>query len=233
MRGSVAAWAPAAPLLFVLAIFLLSPIVNLLARSVITADGIGLDAWARVLSQPINQRAIVTSLQLGLICAVISVVVGLPLAWLISRMLVGRRSAWLGLMNVTAHFGGIGLAFAYHRVAGHASGSLPSLIGALGIPFDPPDRDTLAALVITYEHANIPLFVLLTVPAMGMLRREWSEAAETTGATRADVLATHRPADYWRHSWAPGSCSSFTWSIGIYGIAYALAGQSRSHPRAR
>lgn len=224
VRALVAAWAPAAPLLIVLVVFLIAPILNLLARSFITADGIGLDAWTRVLSQPINQRAIFTSLQLGIICAVISVVVGLPLAWLISRMLVGRRSAWLGLMNVTAHFGGIGLAFAYIASLG-SFGFVTLLIGALGIPFDPPDRDTLAALVLTYEHANIPLFVLLTVPAMGMLRREWSEAAETTGASRWM---------FWRRVGLPllapfvgaGFVLSFTWSIGIYGIAYALAGQS-------
>jgi putative spermidine/putrescine transport system permease protein len=224
LRAGLTAWAPALPLLFVLAVFLIAPIANLLLRSVITQDGFGFDAWTRVLSQPINQRAIVTSLQLGLICAVISVVVGLPLAWLISRMLVGRRSAWLGLMNVAAHFGGIGLAFAYIASLG-SFGFVTLLITSLGIPFDPPARDTLAALVITYEHANIPLFVLLTVPAMGMLRREWSEAAETTGATRQL---------FWRRIGLPllapfvgaGFVLSFTWSIGIYGIAYALAGQS-------
>ena len=144
-----------------------------------------------------------TSLQLGLICAVISVLVGLPLAWLISRMLVGRRSAWLGLMNVAAHFGGIGLAFAYIASLG-SFGFVTLLITALGIPFDPPDRDTLTALVITYEHANIPLFVLLTVPAMGMLRREWSEAAETTGwSPRCGA----RPRPSWPGGWARLGCS--------------------------
>ena len=224
MRRSLVSWAPALPLLLVLALFLILPLANLLIRAFVTSDGISLDAWTRVLSQPINQRAIVTSLQLGLICAVISVLVGLPLAWLISRMLVGRRSAWLGLMNVAAHFGGIGLAFAYIASLG-SFGFVTLLITSIGIPFDPPARDTLAALVITYEHANIPLFVLLTVPAMGMLRREWSEAAATSGATRTT---------FWRRVGIPllapfvgaGFVLSFTWSIGIFGIAYALAGQS-------
>ena len=72
--------------------------------------------------------------------------------------------------------------------------------------------------------------MLLLVPAMGMLRDEWSEAAETSVGDALAVLATHRPA-----AAAPfvgaGFVLSFTWSIGIYGIAYALAGQSRGHPR--
>lgn len=224
LRNALGEWGPALPLLVVLALFLIAPIVVLLSRSFITTDGIGLSAWTRVLSQPINQRAIVTSLELGLACALISVLIGTPLAWLISRMMSGRRAAWLGLLNVAAHFGGIGLAFAYLATLG-TFGLVTLLLNGLSVPFEPPARDTLAALIITYEHANIPLFVLLTVPAMGMLRREWSEAAETTGAT---------PFQFWRRIGLPllapfigaGFVLAFTWSIGIYGIAYALAGQS-------
>lgn len=224
IRAALVEWGPALPLMAVLALFLVAPIVVLLARSFVTSDGIGLSAWVRVLSQSINQRAIVTSLELGFLCAVISVLVGTPLAWLISRMLSGRRAAWLGALNVAAHFGGIGLAFAYVASLG-TFGFVTLLITGLGVPFEPPPRDTLAALVITYEHANIPLYVLLTVPAMGMLRREWSEAAETTGATAVQ---------FWRRIGLPvlapfigaGFVLAFTWSIGIYGIAYALAGQS-------
>jgi putative spermidine/putrescine transport system permease protein len=223
-REVLVEWGPALPLLVVLALFLVAPIVVLLARSFVTSDGLGLSAWVRVLSQSINQRAIASSLALGFSCAVISVLVGTPLAWLIARMLSGRRAAWLGALNVAAHFGGIGLAFAYVASLG-TFGFVTLLFAGIGVPFDPPPRDTLAALVITYEHANIPLYVLLTVPAMGLLRREWSEAAETTGATAVQ---------FWRRIGLPilapfigaGFVLAFTWSIGIFGIAYALAGQS-------
>ena len=69
----LADWAPALPLLSVLAVCLVAPILLLLARSFVTVDGVGLSAWTRVLGQPINQRAIVTSLELGFVCATISV----------------------------------------------------------------------------------------------------------------------------------------------------------------
>ena len=194
----------------------------------ITTDGVGLHVWGRVLSQPINQRAIITSLQLGLTCAVISTVVGTPIAWLISRMIGGRRAGSLGVLNVSAHFGGIGLAFAFIATLG-IFGMVTQMLQGLGLPFIPPARDSFAALVITYEHANIPLYVLLLVPAMGMLRDEWSEAAQTASATRAQ---------FWRRIGLPvllpfigaGFVLSFMWTIGIYGIAYALAGQSAAIP---
>ena len=228
LRGWVDAWAVPLPLLLLLAVFLVLPIVALFARSLTGADGIGLSTWSDVLQQPLNQRAIGTSLVLGLACASISVLVGAPLAWLISRMLSGRRAAWLGILNVAAHFGGIGLAFAYIATLG-AFGMLTLFLRGLGLPFDPPARDSLAALVITYEYANIPLFVLLTVPVMGILREEWAEAAETSGATWLQ---------FWRRIGLPvlapflgaGFVLSFTWSIGIYGIAYGLAGESGALP---
>ncbi len=227
-RRWLADWGVALPLIVVVMAALVAPIVTLLARSFVTAEGIGLSAWARVLGQQINQTAILTSLELGLTCAAISVLVGTPLAWVISRMVSRSRAAWLGLLNVAAHFGGIGLAFAYIATLG-GLGMVTLLLRDAGSALNPPARDSFAALVITYEHANIPLYVLLLVPAMAMLRDEWSEAAATSSATRWQ---------FWRRIGLPilapfigaGFVLSFTWSIGIFGIAYALAGQSAALP---
>lgn len=229
VRRWLADWGVALPLIVVVLVALVAPIGMLLARSFLPVDGgVGFSAWERVLGQSINQRAIVTSLQLGLTCATISVIVGTPIAWLISRMVTGNRAAWLGLLNVAAHFGGIGLAFAYIATLG-SLGMVTLLLRDLGAPFTPPARDSFAALVIAYEHANIPLYVLLLVPAMAMLRDEWAEAAAASSATRWQ---------FWRRIGLPvlapfigaGFVLAFTWSIGIFGIAYALAGQSAALP---
>jgi putative spermidine/putrescine transport system permease protein len=64
---------------------------------------------------------------------------------------------------------------------------------------------------------------------MGVLRDEWSEAAQVASATRWQ---------YWRRIGLPllapfilgGALLSFTWAIGVYGIAYALAGFSPTVP---
>ena len=98
-----------------------------------------------------------------------------------------------------------------------------------GLDVTPPARDSFAALVLTYEYANIPLFVLLVLPGMGLLRDEWREASQVAGASRWQ---------FWRRIGMPillpfvlaGAVLSFTWSIGVYGIAFGLTGDSPTMP---
>ena len=221
-------WLGALPLLVVVGLFLVAPIGVLLARSFITADGLSLDVWTGLLSSPQTNKALLTSVALGATCALFSTLIGTPLAWLVSRLAAGPRGAWLGIFNVAAHFGGIGLAFAYVITLGGYG--MVTLFGrGLGFDLHPPSRDSFAALAITYEYANIPLFVLLALPAMAIVRDEWYEAAQTAAATRWQ---------FWRRIGLPllapfilgGALLSFTWAIGIYGIAYALAGSSPTVP---
>lgn len=200
----------------------------LIAQTFVSSDGIGLGLWARVLGQVVTQRAIVTTVELGLVCATISTLIGTPVAWLITRMLPGGRSIWLGLFNVAAHFGGIGLAFAYVATLG-VFGMVTLLIQGLGIGFTPPDRASFTALVLVYEYANVPFFVLLTVPAMAVVRQEWFEAAETAAASRWQ---------FWRRVGLPilapflaaGFVLCFTSAIGNYAIAFGLAGKTATLP---
>jgi putative spermidine/putrescine transport system permease protein len=220
----LSAWIGALPLLAVVSLFLVAPIVVLFARSFVTSDGIGLSIWGQLLSQEQTRQGFVNSVALGAACALISTLVGTPLAWFVSRMADRHRTSWLGIFNVAAHFGGIGLAFAYIASLG-VFGMVTLFIRGLGIPFVAPSTDSMAAFIISFEYANIPLFVLLMLPSMSIVRDEWREAAETAGATRRQ---------FWQRVGVPvlapfilgGAVLSFTWAIGIYGIAYALAGTS-------
>lgn len=219
-----ARWAPALPLLALVALFLVAPVVTLLAQAFWVNGKPSLELWGKVLGRPSNQDAIVTSVWIGVACASITTLVGSPAAWLISRMLAGRRAFWLGLLNVAANFGGIGLAFAYLATLGSV-GMITLAVQALGVAFDPPRSSSVPALLIAYLYTNIPLFVLLTIPAMSILRDDWWEAAQVAAATRLQ---------FWRRVGLPiltpflaaGWLLIFTWTIGIYGIAYGLAGQS-------
>lgn len=228
MAGWAGRWLPALPLLLLVAFCLVAPALVLITQSIATRDGVGLGLWTKVLGQSVNQRAIVTSVELGLASAALSTLIGAPIAWLISRMFPGRRAFWLGLLNVAANFGGIGLAFGYVATLGTV-GMLTLIVQGLGIAFAPPPQASFIALLMAYEYTNIPLFVLLTIPAMGILRDDWWEAAQTASATRFQ---------FWRRVGMPvllpfvgaGFLLIFTWSIGIYGIAYGLAGQSGATP---
>jgi putative spermidine/putrescine transport system permease protein len=223
--GGLAAWLPALPLLTLAGVMLVLPTLVLILGSFGLPGQFTLDNWVDTLESGAGQRSIVTSVQLGLVCAAISLLIGGPLAWIVSRMITAKRSAWLSLLNVAANFGGIGLAFGYMAALG-TYGMVTLALRDVGIPWVPPEIGSFASLVMAYEYTNVPLFVLLTLPAMGIVRQEWLEAAEVCAASRGQ---------FWRYVGLPvltpflaaGFLLIFTWSIGIYGLAYAL-GQTAS-----
>jgi ABC-type spermidine/putrescine transport system permease subunit II len=82
-------WLPAIPLLVLALALLVAPAVLLVVQSIWREEGGGLtlDNWTRTLGSRNNQVAITTSLQLAVLSATLSTLIGTPAAWLISRML--------------------------------------------------------------------------------------------------------------------------------------------------
>ena len=191
--GGLAAWLPALPLLLLAALMLVLPTIALIVGSFGIPGQLTLDYWIDTFESNGGRQAIVTSVQLGLVCAALSLVIGSPLAWFVSRMITARRSVWLALLNVAANFGGIGLAFGYMAALG-TFGMVTLALQDVGIGWVPPEIGSFASLVMAYSYTNVPLFVLLTLPAMGILRQEWLEAAEVCAASRTAVLAVRRVA---------------------------------------
>ncbi len=220
--SAVANWLPALPLLLLAAVMLVVPTIVLILGSFGIPGLLTLDYWIDTFQSNGGRRAILTSVQLGVVSAAIALLIGSPLAWFISRMITAKRSVWLALLNVAANFGGIGLAFGYMAALG-TYGMVTLAVRDIGIPWTPPEIGSFTSLVMAYSYTNVPLFVLLTLPAMGILRQEWLEAAEVCAASRGQ---------FWRFVGLPiltpflaaGFLLIFTWSIGLYGIAYALGG---------
>ena len=219
----LADWLPALPLLVVAYGLLVAPVVALLFQSVLSDDGqLTLANWIEVLTSKGDRRAIITSLKLGFVSATSSMVIGGPIAWFISRMLPVSQAAWLALLNMATNFSGIGLAFGFVSLLG-TYGMVTLAFQELGVPFVPPTPGSFWGLVLAYNYTNIPLFVLLTIAGMGILRHTWWEAAQTCGATQWR---------FWRSIGLPillpflgaGWLLVFTWSLGLYGIPLALAG---------
>ncbi|GAB4365852.1 MAG: ABC transporter permease subunit [Elainellaceae cyanobacterium] len=215
-------WLPALPLLVIAYGLLVMPIAGLLIQSVMSEGQFTLAHWLEALTSPINQRAILTSITLGIVSATISLIIGSPIAWFISRMASGQRSLWLAALNTATNFGGISLAFGFVAILG-TYGMLTLFLQQLTIPFIPPASGSFWGLIMAYAFTDIPLFVLVTVPGMGMLRQEWWEAAQTSGATQWQ---------FWRSVGLPllapflgaGWVLIFTWSIGLYALPLALGG---------
>ncbi|WP_433327935.1 hypothetical protein [Spirillospora sp. CA-294931] len=219
---AVTGWLPALPLLAFALVLLVLPAARLLNDTfALRAGGYGLDNVRKVIENPVDREAIGNSLALGALQATLSAAIGAPAGWLIARMRVAGRATWLALMNVAANFAGIGLAFGFVALIG-TTGMLTHL---LSLEF--PSTGSFTGMNAAYLYFNVPMFVLLTLPAMSVLRDDWWEAAQVCHATRAQ---------YWRRIGVPvlapfvlaGWLLIFTWTIGIYAVTYALASGPQS-----
>ncbi|NUR82633.1 MAG: ABC transporter permease subunit [Nonomuraea sp.] len=205
-------------------VMLVLPALRLLNDTFQQPDGsYGVGHITKVAQNPVDRQAIGSSLALGLVQATLATAIGAPAAWLITRMRLGGRAFWLSLMNVASNFAGIGLAFGFVALIG-STGMLTLIVQALfGIADNPfPSPGSFNGMNLVYLYFNVPMFVLLTLPALSVLKDDWQEAAEVCHATRWQ---------FWRYVGIPvlspfviaGWLLVFTWTIGVYAVAYAVA----------
>jgi ABC-type Fe3+ transport system permease subunit len=157
----LAGWLPALPLLVFALATLVLPALRLVNDTfALRSGGYGLENVRKVIDNPVDREAIGNSLALGALQATLAAALGAPAAWLISRMRLAGRATWLALMNVAANFAGIGLAFGFVALIG-TTGMLTHL---LHVTF--PSTASFTGINAAYLYFNVPMFVLLTLPAM-------------------------------------------------------------------
>jgi len=143
------------------------------------------------------------SIILSLLASILPGIFGLLIAYAIYTAKRGTvlRQAAITASGVFANFGGVPLAFLFVATLG-ASGLATRWLADLG--FNPYDHGfnlySLAGVVVVYMYFQIPLMVLVILPALEGLRPAWREAAENLGA---------RTWDYWRHVGGPVLLPSF------------------------
>ncbi|MEU9381277.1 ABC transporter permease [Streptomyces sp. NPDC048279] len=159
--------------------------------------------------------ALVGSVKLSALSALIAAVLGLPLAQaVVSSRSRALREAVLTASGVLANFGGVPLAFAFVATLGNA--------GVLTVRLHLADHGwnlySFWGLVLVYLYFLIPLMVLTITPALDGLRAQWREAALNNGATGVQ---------YWRFValpvLAPSLLGGFVLLFGSAFAAYATA----------
>jgi putative spermidine/putrescine transport system permease protein len=134
-----------------------------------------------------------TSVELSLITAVLAAVIGLALAFAVSRS-PGRvlKPLVTTAAAVTANFGGIPLAFLFIATLDANAGIFTrflqdhfgfSLADNLGF-----ELGKLAGITVVYLYFLVPLMVLVMMPSIEGVKEQWSEAAENLGATKLQYL---------------------------------------------
>ena len=166
------------------------------------------------------------SIRISLTTALIGGVIGFLLAWAVSMGGLPRpvRSGLTTFSGVASNFAGVPLAAAFIFTLGRI-GVITALFEAIGIDLYGSGFTLYSfwGLTLVYIYFQVPLMVLVLLPALDGLKKDWREAAENLGAT---------PGQYWRQVALPVLMPSilgtmillFGNAFGAHATAYALTG---------
>ncbi len=187
--GRVTRFVGLAPFLAYLALFLVVPSLSVVSSAFETVQGNF--TWSNITAalQGTYLVSFEKSLELSAFSAVISAVVGTLVAVaLASTSSPAMRRIVTSASAVFANTGGLPLAFAFMAALGNF-GVVTKVLADLG--WNPYDHGfsiyTITGLVIVYCYFLVPLMVLVMLPAVENLRREWFEAASILGARRREA----------------------------------------------
>lgn len=190
-----------------------------------TSGAFTFNNFQRVLSLPSNLHAFETSIAISLVSALIGGVVGGIAAYGVYTLRVSwLRNFLIGFSSIAANFAGVPLAFAFVATLGVTGFVTAALLNIFHLDLYAHGFSIYQfwGLVIVYVYFQLPLMILLTLPALNGLRPEWKEAATNLGASNFT---------YWRRVGLPvllpslvaASMLLFANSFGAFATAFALA----------
>jgi iron(III) transport system permease protein len=165
------------------AILVVLPIGSLLIGSVHSDSGWTLDYFARVVSARLYVQALMNSLVLGAWTGLFSIVIGVPLAWAVSRTNVpGKR-----LILVTANLSYLSppflTAIAFVYLFSPNSGLINMLMrDVAGLPWLTFNIFSMTGLVVVTTIHTFPFVFLLSSSALQSVDASYEEAAQILGA---------------------------------------------------
>ena len=196
-------WLGVVPFFAYVGIFLLLPTAIILAGSLVAPDGsISLSNFGAI-----NKPYIIKSFQQSIVISAVSAVIGaLAGALLAYAVATGNphgflRRTVMSASGVIAQFGGVTLVFAFIATLGTTGVAYMFLADrGLDIYKDGVWLYDLKGLTLIYLYFQIPLMVLVFIPALDGIRPQWREATESLGGN-----TWH----YWRYVAGPLLFPSF------------------------
>jgi putative spermidine/putrescine transport system permease protein len=203
-RRLTLSWLGVVPFFAYVGVFLLLPTVIIAAGSFTTKDG----SFTLSNFVDINKPYLITSLVNSVVISAVSAIVGALAGALLAYAVVTgnprgilRRSV-TSASGVLAQFGGVTLAFAFIATLG-TTGVVYLLLKERGIDIFPNSvvwLTELPGLALVYTYFQIPLMVIVFLPALDGIRPQWREATESLGGS-----TWH----YWRYVAGPLLAPSF------------------------
>lgn len=217
-------WLGLLPFLLFLGLFLLLPSYGVIRKAFIANDGSY--TWTGITEAITKERAAFkTSLKVSIVTALFGVVLGTSLAYAAAT---ATRPKWLrslvsAFSGVAANMGGIVLAFAFFTLLGR-QGLGTKMLNNIGYDLYDTGWFDLTGFwgwTTVYMYFQVPLMVLVTLPAIDGLKTSWREASSNLGGTTWT---------YWRRVGLPvlapsmlgGFLLLFANAFSAFATAYAL-----------
>ena len=187
------------------ALFLLLPTLIVVVGAFQDASGnLTLDAIRTVLGGDAYRQAFGLSIQLSVVTALAGATLGALLAWAVATGGPGGRirQVVVAASGVLAQFGGVMLAFAFLATFGFNGLVTIFLNDVVGLDLLAGGTWIygLTGLAVVYTYFQIPLMVIVFLPALDGLRQEWWEASASLGGSSWS---------FWRHVGGPILAPSF------------------------
>ena len=221
---SVLDWAGLLPFGVYVGLGLILPTIAIIIGAFKTDDGAWTLSNISTALSGVYLHGLEVSLELSVVTAIIPGIIGFLIAYAI---FTARRGSVLRRVSITAsgtfaNFGGVPLAFLFIATLG-TTGLLTGWLSAIGLnPYDHGfNLYTFSGVALVYMYFQIPLMVLVILPALEGLKPAWREAAENLGA---------RSWAYWRYVGGPVLMPSvlgstlllFGFGLSAYATAEAL-----------
>ena len=198
------AWLGVIPFFAYVGVFLLLPTGIIVVGSLIAPDGSVSLSNFDSLNKPYMFKSFENTVVISIVSAVVGAFVGALLSYAIATGNpngVLRRSV-MSAAGVFAQFGGVTLTFAWLATIG-TTGIVYIFLKNLGLDIYPGGYvwlTDLKGLTLIYLYFQIPLMVLVFIPAVDGIRPQWREATESLGGS-----TWH----YWRYVAGPLLLPSF------------------------
>jgi putative spermidine/putrescine transport system permease protein len=222
--GPSSDWLRLLPFLLFCLVFEIVPILYMMRGSLLDKNTNALTLQHYLsLNHPLYINSFVNSIMISGLTAVIGVVFGTFIGYAIYRWPSRRvQETLITLSDVTTNFAGAPLAFAFVVILG-MNGVITQFFLQY---FDTklyPDFSiySFSGLTLAYVYFQLPLMVLLILPAFAGIKKEWRESAQSLGANNFQ---------FWRYIGVPvltpsliaGVTLLFANAFGAYATAYTL-----------
>jgi putative spermidine/putrescine transport system permease protein len=207
-------------------LFLVVPTLVVTVGAFSSSGGFTLDNLAKIFTREDFLSAFEASLELAVNTAIAGAILGGLLAWAVVRGDPNGlfRQLVIAASGVLAQFGGVMLAFAFFATFGGLGVVTLAIKTIVGTKPDVLWLFSLNGLAVVYTYFQIPLMLIVFLPALDGLRQEWYDASASLGG---GAWA------FWRHVGGPILAPSFlgallllfTNAFSAYATAAAIVSQ--------